>query len=99
MKKGVIIFLLVFVFSGLTALQAQSCGDVTLTTQTEVDNFVSANASSCNEVYSTLSIGSASGGSSDPVTDISELSFLTSIEAGPRILVRSTSLTLSLIHI
>lgn len=93
MKKGVIIFLLVFVFSGFTALQAQSCGDVTLTTQTEVDNFVSANASSCNEVYATLSIGPASGGGSDPVTDISGLSFLTSIGANPRILVRNTSLT------
>lgn len=93
MKKGVIIFLLVFISCGLSSIQAQSCGDVTLTTQTEVDNFVAANASSCNEVQATLSIGTASGGGSDPVTDISGLSFLTNIFTYPRILIRNTSLT------
>lgn len=92
MKKGSIIFLLAFIFCGLNMMRAQSCGLVYLYTQTDVDNFVAANAGSCNQVDSFL-IGPNSPGGSDPITDLSGLSFVTSMSSFGNITITNTSLT------
>lgn len=92
MKKTILIFLFVFICNGLNSIQAQSCGLVYLYTQTDVDNFVAANAGSCVEVDSFL-IGSDSLGGSDPVTDLSGLSFVTSMSYWGNITIRNTLVT------
>lgn len=92
MKKTILIFLLAFTFCGLSSIQAQSCGLVYLYTQTDVDNFIAANAGSCVEVDSFI-IGSDSLGGSDPVTDLSGLSFVTSMSYWGNITIRNTLVT------
>ncbi|SFZ94336.1 Por secretion system C-terminal sorting domain-containing protein [Flaviramulus basaltis] len=90
-KKLQCVFLFLFIGTGITTQAQCLFSDTTLETQADVNEFVSL-YSDCSTMNYNLTIGSNSAqGTADPVTDISGLSFITTIEDG--LTIQYTGLT------